>query len=54
MRARWEDQKEAEREGRPRRRYYQLTPEGARALAEALGRMRALVGEADAGSVGAR
>lgn len=31
--ARWEDQRIAEREGRPRRRYYALTPEGAQALA---------------------
>lgn len=32
--AAWEDQRVAEREGRPRRRYYRLTPEGARALAD--------------------
>jgi DNA-binding PadR family transcriptional regulator len=32
--ARWEDQRVAEREGRPRRRYYELTADGARALAE--------------------
>lgn len=30
--ARWEDQRVAEREGRPRRRYYELSTEGARAL----------------------
>jgi len=30
--ARWEDQRVAEREGRPRRRYYALTGEGAEAL----------------------
>lgn len=32
--ARWEDQRIAEREGRPRRRYYALTREGTRALEE--------------------
>ena len=37
--SRWEDQRHAEREGRPRRRYYELSGEGARALAE--GRARA-------------
>ena len=31
---RWEDQRVAEREGRPRRRYYDLTRDGARALEE--------------------
>lgn len=30
--ARWEDQRVAEREGRPRRRYYELTGDGAGAL----------------------
>ncbi len=34
IKAQWEDQRVAEREGRPRRRYYDLTGEGARALAE--------------------
>jgi DNA-binding PadR family transcriptional regulator len=33
VRARWEDQRTAEREGRPRRRYYELTRDGERALA---------------------
>ena len=32
IRAHWEDQRVAEREGRPRRRYYELTADGARAL----------------------
>ena len=32
----WEAVGTAEREGRPRRRYYELTPAGVRALAEAL------------------
>lgn len=34
VRGRWEDQRTAEREARPRRRYYELTPEGVRALTE--------------------
>lgn len=37
--ARWEDQRIAEREGRPRRRYYELTAEGAEALAEGIARL---------------
>lgn len=32
--ARWEEQRIAERESRPRRRYYELTPDGREALAE--------------------
>jgi len=32
----WEDQRIADREGRPRRRYYRLTDRGRVALAEAL------------------
>jgi PadR family transcriptional regulator PadR len=39
VRARWEDQRVAEREGRPRRRYYELTPEGSKALAEGAARV---------------
>lgn len=35
----WEDPEEARAAGRPRRRYYRLTPEGARALNEALDRL---------------
>ncbi|MEM7416739.1 MAG: PadR family transcriptional regulator [Gemmatimonadota bacterium] len=38
--ARWEDQRVAEREGRPRRRYYELTSDGAEALAEGVARLR--------------
>ncbi len=38
-RARWEDQRIAEREGRPRRRYYELTAEGAEALARGKARI---------------
>lgn len=32
----WEDQRIADREGRPRRRYYRLTPQGRDALEETL------------------
>ena len=39
VRASWEDQRVAEREGRPRRRYYELTGEGARALADGRSRL---------------
>ena len=34
LRSRWEDQRIADREGRPRRRYYELSATGAEALAE--------------------
>ncbi len=40
VRARWEDQRIAEREGRPRRRYYELTEQGSAALAEGIARHR--------------
>ncbi|MEJ2204592.1 MAG: PadR family transcriptional regulator [Gemmatimonadota bacterium] len=40
VRTRWEDQRTAEREGRPRRRYYELTAEGWRALVEGVARLR--------------
>lgn len=43
--ARWEDQRVAEREGRPRRRYYELTAEGARALAESASRLASVAAE---------
>jgi len=36
---RWEDQRVAEKEGRPRRRYYHLTGNGARALEEGAARV---------------
>jgi len=39
VRAHWEDQRTAEREGRPRRRYHALTGAGARALAEGRARL---------------
>ena len=40
--ARWEDQRVAEREGRPRRRYYELTTNGAIALTEGASRVASL------------
>jgi PadR family transcriptional regulator PadR len=39
VRAQWESQAIAEREGRPRRRYYELSADGSRALAEGAARM---------------
>jgi len=39
LRARWEDQRKADREGRSRRRYYELTEAGEGALAEGLVRV---------------
>lgn len=45
VRARWEDQRIADREGRPRRRYYELTADGAQALAEGASRMANLAAE---------
>lgn len=38
----WEEESVAEAEGRPRRRYYSVTPAGAAALAEALERFRTM------------
>lgn len=38
----WEDEALAEAEGRPRRRYYEVTRAGAEALDEALERFRAM------------
>lgn len=42
VRSSWEDQRVAEREGRPRRRYYELTADGAVALAEGVARLRSV------------
>ena len=38
VRSRWEDDAAARREARPARRYFELTPQGSRALADALAR----------------
>lgn len=48
VRATWENQRVAEREGRPRRRYYSLTPDGASALAEGAALYRRVVSDLDA------
>src|SRR5688572_20994139 len=42
VRSRWEEQTLAEREGRPRRRYHELTGAGTKALEEGLQRVRGL------------
>lgn len=49
VKAQWEDQRVAEREGRPRRRYYQLTPAGMRALSEGAERIRGFAATLDLG-----
>lgn len=52
IRASWEDQRVAEREGRPRRRYYELTADGARELAKGASRVADLAANLNAQSVG--
>ena len=55
LKATWEDQRVAEREGRPRRRYYELTGDGSTALADGAARMATLaadLGAEPAGPVG--
>ena len=42
LRSRWEDQTVAEREGRPRRRYHELSADGRRALDKGLARVQGL------------
>jgi DNA-binding PadR family transcriptional regulator len=42
LRSRWEGSAAAEREGRPRRRYHELTADGARALGEGLRRVQSV------------
>jgi DNA-binding PadR family transcriptional regulator len=42
VRSRWEEQAIADRDGRPRRRYHELTGDGAKALEEGLRRVRGL------------
>lgn len=38
VRSKWEDEATARREARPARRYFEITPQGSRALAEAVAR----------------
>lgn len=44
VRSRWEDARVAREEKRPSRKYYRVTGEGRRVLAEALARYRSLAG----------
>ena len=51
VKGRWEDQRIADREGRPRRRYYELTGAGEKALAKGASQVAQLA--ADLGASGA-
>ncbi len=48
----WENQRSAEREGRPRRRYYELSAEGVRVLADGAARMAHIAAELTTSPVG--
>ena len=52
VRPHWEDQRAAEREGRPRRRYYDLSAEGTRALSEGTSRVAAAAASLNPGTAG--
>ncbi len=52
VKTRWEDQRVAEREGRPRRRYYELTGQGAKALVKGASRVATLASELGAEPAG--
>jgi DNA-binding PadR family transcriptional regulator len=52
LRPHWEDQRVADREGRPRRRYYELTPSGTGALAEGASRVAAAAARLKPASAG--
>lgn len=52
VRAQWEDQRVAEREGRPRRRYYELTADGERVLAAGAARLAAVAASLREGVAG--
>jgi DNA-binding PadR family transcriptional regulator len=54
VKATWEDQRVAEREGRPRRRYYELTGDGSRALAQGAARMADVAAELAPSGTGRR
>lgn len=54
VRSHWEDQRRADRDGRPRRRYYELSPAGARALSEGAERIVGLAATLAPGRVGGR
>ena len=51
LEAEWEDRETADRERRPRRRYYRVTPEGAAELQRAIERVDILSGLAAADGV---
>lgn len=53
VRSRWEDQRRADREGRPRRRYYELTAEGESVLAEGATRLADVAASLAPGAAGA-
>jgi len=50
VRPTWEDQRTAEREGRPRRRYYELTANGQTELQEGAARVASLAANLGAAS----
>lgn len=52
VRARWEDQRIADREGRPRRRYYELTGDGAAALTAGASRIAGIAADLGAKPAG--
>lgn len=52
VKGRWEDQRIAEREGRPRRRYYELTDAGQEALAKGASQVAQLAADLGAQGVG--
>ena len=52
VRTHWEDQRTAEREGRPRRRYYRLSAEGAKALSEGAERVARATARLSPGAAG--
>ena len=52
VRSHWEDQRAAEREGRPRRRYYALCAPGADALAEGTARVTEAAARLTPGTAG--
>ena len=43
VRSAWEDERQAHRDGRPARRYYRITAQGARTLEESLAYYRTLL-----------
>jgi DNA-binding PadR family transcriptional regulator len=52
VRSHWEDQRMAEREGRPRRRYYRLSTAGAEALADGIDRVAQAAARLTPGTAG--